>query len=63
VEAVDHTWRIYHDNGVVGEVARTTTKPVARFNVHKPEPKRRHPDRPAPAPIPTDGLTPVQARL
>jgi hypothetical protein len=41
VEAADHTWRIYDDNGVVAEVARTTTKPVARFKVHKPEPPRR----------------------
>ena len=41
VEAADSTWRIYDDNGLVAEVARTTTKPVARFKVHKPEQPRR----------------------
>jgi hypothetical protein len=41
VEAADTTWRIYDDNGLVTEVARTTTKTVARFKVHKPEPPRR----------------------
>ena len=46
VEAADSTWRVYNDNGVVAEVARTTTKPLARFKVHKPEPPR-HPNRPA----------------
>jgi hypothetical protein len=40
VEAADTTWRVY-DDGLVAEVARTTTKPVARFKVHKPEPPRR----------------------
>jgi len=44
VEAADSTWRIYaDDDGVLAaEVARTTTKPIARFKVHKPEPPR-HP--------------------
>ena len=41
VEAADATWRIYDEDGLVAEVARTTTKPVARFKVHKPEPPRR----------------------
>ena len=41
VEAADATWRIYDDNGLVAEVARTTTKPVIRFKAHKPEPPRR----------------------
>jgi hypothetical protein len=31
-----HPWRIYDGDGLVAEVARTTTKPVARFKVHKP---------------------------
>jgi hypothetical protein len=48
VEAADSTWRIYNDEGLVAEVARTTTKPVARFKVHKPEPPRR------PAATPSD---------
>jgi hypothetical protein len=48
VEAADTTWRIYNDNGLVAEVARTTTKPVARFKVHKPEPPRQ-PNHPAAA--------------
>jgi len=41
VEAADATWRIYDEDGLVAEVARTTTKPVGRFKVHKPEPPRR----------------------
>jgi hypothetical protein len=41
VEAADTTWRIHDDHGLVAEVARTTTKPVSRFKVHKPEPPRR----------------------
>ena len=41
VEAAEHTWRIHDDDGLVAEVARTTTKPIARFKVHKPEPPRR----------------------
>ena len=40
VEAADTTWRIYDDNGLLAEVARTTTKPITRFKVHKPEPPR-----------------------
>jgi hypothetical protein len=45
VEAADSTWRIYDDGSLVAEVARTTTKPIARFKVHKPEPPHR-PNRP-----------------
>jgi transposase InsO family protein len=56
VEAADATWRIYDDNGLVAEVARTTTKPVARFKVHKPEPPRR-PPAPCPTPTPTTSAT------
>ena len=43
VEAADATWRIYADDGLLVEVARTTTRPVARFKVHKPEPPRSPP--------------------
>jgi hypothetical protein len=42
VEAADTTWRIYDDDRLVAEVARTSTKDIARFKVHKPEPPRRH---------------------
>jgi hypothetical protein len=38
VEAADTTWRVYDDNGLVVEVARTSTKPIARFKVRKAEP-------------------------
>jgi hypothetical protein len=41
IEAADATWRIYDQDGLVAEVAQTTTKPLARFKVHKPEPARR----------------------
>jgi hypothetical protein len=41
VEAADTTWRIYHGDELLTEVARTTTKPIARFKVRKPEPARR----------------------
>jgi hypothetical protein len=34
-------WRVYDDDILVAEVARTTTKSVAGFKVHKPEPPRR----------------------
>jgi len=44
VESADSTWRIYHHDGsLVAEVARTTTKPITRFKVHKPEPTRQRP--------------------
>jgi hypothetical protein len=41
VEAADTTWRIYDHDRLVTEVARTTTKPVVRFKIHRPEPPRR----------------------
>ena len=41
VEAADTTFRIYEQDQLVAEVARTTTKPIARFKVRKPEPSRR----------------------
>ena len=40
VEAADATWRIYDQDGLVAEVARTTTRPLTRFKGHKPEPPR-----------------------
>jgi hypothetical protein len=43
MEAAGCTWRVYDEDGLVAEVARTTTKPIARFKVHKPEPPRSHP--------------------
>jgi hypothetical protein len=44
MEAADSSWRIYDDDGsMVAEVARTTTKPVTRFKVHKAEPPRQPP--------------------
>jgi hypothetical protein len=42
VEVADTTWRLCNDDGLIAEVARTTTKPVARFKVHKPRPPRRN---------------------
>jgi hypothetical protein len=41
VEAAESTWRVYDQDGLLVEVARTTTKPIARFKVHKPELPRR----------------------
>jgi hypothetical protein len=41
VEAADTTFRIYDQDQLVTEVARTTTKPIARHKVRKPEPPRR----------------------
>jgi hypothetical protein len=41
VEAADTTWRLYDGTCLVVEVARTTTKNIARFKVRKPEPPRR----------------------
>ncbi|MFG1755237.1 IS481 family transposase [Streptosporangium sandarakinum] len=37
VEAADATFRITHAGQVIAEVARTTTKPIARFKVRKPQ--------------------------
>src|SRR5690242_5522047 len=38
VEAGDTTWRIYHGDELLTEAVHTSTKPIARFNVRKPEP-------------------------
>jgi hypothetical protein len=44
VESADHTFRIYDGGQLLAETGRTTTKPIARFKVRKPEPPRqRHP--------------------
>jgi hypothetical protein len=40
VEATDATFRVHDGDQLIAEVARTTTKPVARFKVRKPEPPR-----------------------
>jgi hypothetical protein len=40
VEAADHTFRVYDGNELLTEVARTTTKNLARFKVRKPEAPR-----------------------
>lgn len=41
VESADHTYRVYDGDQLLAETARTTTKPIARFKVRKPEPPRR----------------------
>jgi hypothetical protein len=41
VEDADHIFRIYDSNELIAEVARTTTKPIARFKVRIPEPRRQ----------------------
>jgi hypothetical protein len=45
VESADHTFRVYDDDELLTETARTTGKSIARFKVRKPEPprRRRHP--------------------
>ncbi|HUY45868.1 MAG TPA: aminoglycoside phosphotransferase family protein [Streptosporangiaceae bacterium] len=44
VESADHTFRIYDGDQLLAETGRTTTKPIARFKIRKPEPPRqRHP--------------------
>jgi hypothetical protein len=58
VEAADRTWRVYADDEPLAEVARTTTKPIARFKVRKPEPVRR---RPVPSPDCSDRLPKVSS--
>lgn len=50
VESADHTFRVYDGDRMLTEVARTTTKDIARFKVRKPEPPRstsRAPIQPA----------------
>ncbi|WP_435874791.1 IS481 family transposase [Nonomuraea dietziae] len=41
VEDTDGTFRITHAGQVIAEVARTTTKPIARFKVRKPQHPRK----------------------
>jgi hypothetical protein len=41
VEAANTTFRVYDGDQLITEVARTTTKPIARFKVRKPERARR----------------------
>ncbi|WP_412740792.1 IS481 family transposase [Krasilnikovia sp. MM14-A1259] len=41
IETGDTTWRIYHGDELLTEVARTTSKNIARFKVRKPEQPRR----------------------
>jgi hypothetical protein len=41
VETADTTFRVYDGDELLTEVARTTTKPIARFKVRKPEPPRQ----------------------
>nr|AGS49732.1 hypothetical protein [uncultured bacterium esnapd14] len=41
VEAADHTWRVHDGDRLAVEVGRTTTKPIARYKVRKPEARRR----------------------
>jgi hypothetical protein len=48
IEAGDTTWRIYHGDELLTEVARTTIKNIARFKVRKPEPSRQRADDKAP---------------
>jgi hypothetical protein len=38
---VDHTFRVYDGDDLLTESVRTTSKPIARFKVCKPEPARR----------------------
>ena len=41
VETADTTFRVYDGDELLTEVARTTTRPIARFKVRKPEPPRQ----------------------
>ncbi|MFI7455433.1 IS481 family transposase, partial [Nonomuraea sp. NPDC049714] len=40
IEDTDGTFRITHAGQIIAEVARTTTKPIARFKVRKPQHQR-----------------------
>jgi hypothetical protein len=42
-EDADSSFRVYHGEQLLTEVARSTTRPIARFKVRKPEPPRRIP--------------------
>jgi hypothetical protein len=45
VTSADHTFRVHRGDELLAEVARTTTKPIARFKVRKPErPRQGRPD-------------------
>jgi hypothetical protein len=54
VESADHTFRVYDGDQLLTETGRTTSKPIARFKVRKPElPRKRHQKMtqcPSPAP-------------
>ncbi len=41
IEEADTTFRVYHDQQLLTEVIRTTTRPIARFKARKPEPPRK----------------------
>jgi hypothetical protein len=41
IETADHIFRVYDGDQLLTEVARTTTRPIARFKVRKPEPPHR----------------------
>ncbi|MEV6039291.1 IS481 family transposase [Nonomuraea sp. NPDC052116] len=41
IEDTDGTFRITHAGQLIAEVARTTTKPIARFKVRKPQHQRK----------------------
>jgi transposase InsO family protein len=41
VEAADHTFRVHDGDQLITEVARTTTKPITRFKVRKPQRTRQ----------------------
>lgn len=38
---IDGTFRITQAGQIIAEVARTTTKPIARFKVRKPQDQRK----------------------
>lgn len=40
IEAADTTFRVYDGDELLAEVPRTTTKPIARFQVRNPRPPR-----------------------
>jgi hypothetical protein len=46
VESADHTFRVYESDELLAEDARTTTNPIARFKVRKPEAPRGAHDAP-----------------
>jgi hypothetical protein len=41
IEDTDGTFRITHAGQLIAEIARTTTKPIARFKVRKPQHQRK----------------------